>query len=220
MATLLIVGKSFGSVLQPKDKYSEAENGDVSIKRTYRTLIDSWLASAPSRGSAHPDYPLATLIEREADQLECPWLCDVTLTYRQESQDDDGNENSPSPTPGAILPKVRYEDNASKIEVPITRHPKFVTDWKQYWDYAKGNWKKNAPAALQGNLTYIVGSVEESETTYFWGKPQSISTSVGQLSGGNKWLCISGSRRREGAYWSRTLNRVYSKDGWPSLIYT
>lgn len=214
MARIKIIGVPFGTIDQPEEEFSEKKDGSQTIKRRYRTLFDSWLASAPRRGASHPRYPKAVLSERICKQMRPAFLCNVELVYQAPATENDG-----PPDPGAQLPVTRYEETSNYVEAPIQTHPKWP-DWEQYWDYGRDDWRVLVPLYLQGVKTWIVGSVTESETRYSWGEPQSVSESVNQLSGGGHWMVISGSKRREGLYWSRTLNRIYSKTPFPAQIYS
>lgn len=213
--TARIVGRRFGSVTQPKDKFSEDAKGGQVISRTYRTLWAGWLLDAPSRGSKHPDYPLAKLETREAEQIEPGWLCDVTLSYVVPPPDETEPEEPDQ------LPIPRYTQSESAIEIPIEAHPNFSsfgTEANGAIFGADGDFKGwKATSAYAGFLSYKVGSVTESITTYFWSRPSGVEGFVGSVSG--NWLTVSGSIQREGIYWSRTINRLYSERGWPSAIY-
>lgn len=213
MAIVKIIGVPFGTFKQPAEEMSEAKDGSQVIKVRYRTLWDSWLTNVPLRGALHPQFPKAVLTDRVAKQLRPPYICSVELTYKAPPTDPEGQ-----PDPAAQLPVPRYEETNSYVEYAIQKHPNWP-NWEQYWDYGRDDWIVLAPLYLQGVKTYIVGSVTESETTYHWGRPQSVSTVVNQISGGGHWMVISGSIRREGLYWSRTLNRIYSKTPFPSQIY-
>jgi hypothetical protein len=210
-----IRGQAFGRIDQPQDRFIENVRGERVISRTYRTLYASWLQESPSRGSAHPKYPAAKLETREARQITPGFLCDVTLTYREPAPEE------VTPEPGAQLPPARYSEVVSEGTVPIEQHPNFSAFATEengaiFDDEDKFlGWKADSPFA--GRLTYETGSVTESTTTYFWGKPSSVATLLGQVSG--KWRVASGSVQKEGIYWSRTINRKYNPLGWPAAIY-
>jgi hypothetical protein len=218
---ITIIGKPFGNgVNQAKDKFSEDTAGRKTIESTYRTLWSGWLLTAPVRGSAHPSYPTATLTSKTAQQITPGYLCDVTLTYV------DPDISNP-PTPGK-LPPNEYTESANEIEMPIEAHPDFAT----FATAEKGaifdspipplsqgkflGWTKSSPYA--GYLTFKVGSITESETTYFWTKPPSCADLVGKRAG-DHYLVVSGSIARRYPYWTRTINRIYSSVPWNSTIY-
>lgn len=214
MAIAIIRGQRFGTFKQPDEEVTEAEDGSQVIKVRYRTVYDSWLTNVAQRGAIHPRYPRATLRDRVAKQLRPSFLCDVTLTYKAPKTEGDGS----APGPGAVLPPTRYEETNNYVEYAIQKHPNWP-NWEQYWDYGRDDWILLAPTYLLGVKTYIVGSVTESETTYSWGRPTSVSEVVNQISGGGHWMVVSGAIRQEGLYWSKTLNRIYSKTPFPTQIY-
>jgi hypothetical protein len=217
--TLKIVGTAFptGGIAQAKDSVSEDARGRKTIETTYRTLYADWLTNAPARGSAHPTYTNATLRERSAKQIEPGYLCEVTLIYSDPEPAEDGSGST------AALPPDEYTESANEVEVPIEAHPDFATFatvgngaiFSSDGDF-KG-WTASSPFA--GYLSYKVGSVSESVSTYSWGKPASISDNVGELSGAGKWLTVSGSITRRYPFWVRTINRIYSAAGWNDTIY-
>lgn len=221
--TLRIVGKAFGTAQQPNDKYSELGDGSFTVTSTYRTLWDGWLGTAPGIGSAHPIYPAAILDSRDAEQINPGYLCDVTLKYKAPKTEPDGEP----PEPGAQLPADEYTESANDVEVPIEAHPSFASFATEENGAIFGTpippmlqgpflgWTKDSP--FSGYLTYKVGSVTESVTTYSWGKPTSVSGDVGTRSG--NWLTVSGSISRRGIYWTKTIDRIYSAAGWNSTVY-
>ncbi|MFZ4597823.1 MAG: hypothetical protein ACOYNN_04185 [Terrimicrobiaceae bacterium] len=215
-----ILGRPFGSgVNQAKDKYTEASSGSVTIESTYRTLWANWITTAPTRGSAHPVYPQAKLVNKTAEQITPGWLCDVTLTYEQPAP-----EENPA-TDNQQLPPEEYSESANEIEMPIEAHPNFATfateaNGAMFTNYGTADvdfkgWTKDSP--FSGYMTFKVGSVTESKTTYYWQKPSSVSTLVGTCSG--HWLTVSGSIARRFPYWTRTINRIYSTVPWNTTIY-
>ena len=221
LMTLRIVGQRFGSVTQPADKYSGSADGSFAVETTYRTLWHGWLEKAPSIGNAHPTYPEAKLYSRDAEQHESGYLCDVTLKYKAPTKE------AGTPEPGAVLPIDEYTESSNAVEVPIEAHPSFATFATEengaIFDppippLAQGKFSGwTADSHFAGYMSYVVGSVTESITKYYWGRPASVSDSVGDRSG--KWLTVSGSISRRGIYWSRTLNREYRAVGWNSTIY-
>lgn len=213
MATRRTVGQPFGHVYLSGDDVSESDDGSLLVTRKMRTLWDSWMNVAPQRGSVHPIHSEATLRERKVKATDDPLVCDVSLIYKSPEKETNG-----SPDPGAVLPVTRYEDTSSQVSRPIQSHPKWP-DWEQYWDYDRNDWIVMVPDFLRGVKDFFTGTVMESETTYYWSMPPPIREVVGEISGGGHLLLVSGSRRREGAYWSRTLNRLYSKAKWPEEIY-
>jgi len=214
-----IVGKAFGTVKQPRDRYSQSGDGSLTITSAYRTLWLGWLGTAPGLGSQHPTYPQAVLDSRDAQQITPGYLCDVTLTYKAPRQED-----APQ---GESLPPDEYTESANEIEVPIEAHPNFSSFATEANGAIFGTpippmaqgpfigWTASSP--FSGYLTYKVGSVTESITSYHWAKPASVSSVVGQRSG--NWLTISGSISRRGVYWTKTINRIYNAAGWNSTIY-
>jgi hypothetical protein len=72
---------------------------------------------------------------------------------------------------------------------------------------------------LKGINHYLVPSVTETITTFSSSQPSSVSGSVGTLSGSNKWLTISGSIQKEGAYWAKTIVKQYSAAGYEPALY-
>lgn len=232
-----IVGKRFGTAAQPVSTYSESGNQSFTVTDTYRTLWNGWLGAAPGIGSAHPTYPRAILDTRDAKQITPGYLCDVTLTYLAPEilspdvdPEDEENPDGTPPEPGAVLPPDEYTESANDVEYPIEAHPNFasfateangakfkwvppVNGLAGYNDFT--GWTTTSP--FSGYLTYKVGSVTESVTKYYWGKPHSVASDVGKRSG--NWLTVSGSISRRGIYWSRTINRIYSTKGWNSTVY-
>lgn len=140
------------------------------------------------------------------------WLCDVTLVYEAPAPEETEPEDPDQ------LPEPEYSQSDSAIEIPIEAHPRF----KFFATPANGaifgppippllqgdfkGWTKDSPYA--GFLSYKVGSVTESVTTYFWSRPPGVEGLVGTVSG--NWLTVSGSIQRKGIYWARTINRLYS----------
>ena len=120
-----------------------------------------------------------------------------------------------------MLPPEEYAETANAVEAPIEAHPDFATfatiaNGAIYSPEGKFNgWTKSSPYA--GYMTYRVGSVTESTTTYFWSKPESASTLIGTVSG--HWRVDSGSIQRRYPYWTRTINRVWSENGWNTTVY-
>jgi hypothetical protein len=208
-------GAQFGRIDQPRDTFSENAQGEKIITRTYRTLWASWLQESPQRGAEHPTYPKAKLETKVARQITPGFLCDVTLTYREPAPEE------VTPAPGAQLPPARYSEVVSEGTVPIEQHPNFdafaTEENGAIFDENKKflGWKADSPFA--GRLTYETGSVTECETRYFWGRPASVAGLINQKSG--NWRIASGSIQKEGIYWSRTINRKYNPNGWPSPIY-
>lgn len=86
--------------------------GGKTVKRQYRTLYADWLLTAAKLGFAHPIYPLAKLTTRQASQLDCGFLCDVTLTDKEkppeETQPESGKQLLEPMVPYLILPNRRW----------------------------------------------------------------------------------------------------------------
>lgn len=218
MTIARIVGTSFGSgILQAKNKYVEGRDGKLQIQRTFRAFESGWMAGCPARGTDHPDFPTATLVERTADPSGIPMLVDVTLTYETPAEPSGGGGG------GQPLPPDEYSETANSVEVPIEAHPKFKTEIGTEANGAlfepdgkfKG-WTKESPFA--GITTYKVASVSETVTQYFWGKPASVSTLVPVRNG--NWLTISGSIQRRYPFWTRSITRIWSQVPWPPQIYS
>ncbi len=217
--TLKIVGTAFptGGIAQAKDSVTEDARGRKRIETTYRTLYADWLINAPARGTTHPVYSAATLRERSAEQIEPGYLCDVTLVYSEPEPAEDGSGSS------GTLPPDEYTESANEIDVPIEAHPDFAS----FATVANGaifgtdgdfkGWTAESP--YSGYLSYKVGSVSESVSTYSWGKPNSVSEKVGEVTGAGKWLTVSGSITRRYPFWVRTINRIYSAAGWNTTVY-
>lgn len=215
MTTARIVGTAFGDgILQAKDKFKEARDGTFTIERTFRALASSWIASCPARGTAHPDFSTATLQEREATQSSIPFLVDVTLIYERPRTGTGSPSNQP-------LPPDEYTETSNAVEVPIEKHPdfkNFATDANGAIFEADGTfkgWKKDSEFA--GYKTYLVGSVTESVTKYFWYQPPSVSTLIGSVQG--NWRIASGGIARRYPYWTQTINRIWSEVAWNTTIY-
>ncbi|MBU3720743.1 MAG: hypothetical protein FGM22_08305 [Burkholderiaceae bacterium] len=222
--TYTIIGTAFpaGGIKMAKDKVTEDARGRKTITSTYRTFYSGWFSEAPVRGTAHGVYPTAFLVEKSAAQIEPGFLCDVTLKYEEpEAPEDSDTEGGNPPFEGATLPPDEYTESANEVEVPIEAHPNF----KDFATVANGaifstegdfkGWTKTSP--FSGFLTYKVGSVTESVTKYYWGKPASVTSLVGQVEG--NWLTVSGSIARRYPYWVRTINRIYSTVPWNTTIY-
>lgn len=229
-----VVGKSFSGftrIDQPQSTRSDDGEG-FSVTSVYRTLWASWYSTAPKLGSKHPQYPDATLRSRDVRQIDPGFLCDVTLNYRFDRPDEpDPNDPDFPQQNSGTLPPPRYAENAATFTVPIELHPafanvsnadrgiieKYFANPTEALPELTGDALDLFNRKLRGVNSYIVGSVTESVTTYYWSKPASVSEVVGQRSG--NWLTISGSVQREGVYWSRTITRQFSDDGWDSTIY-
>jgi hypothetical protein len=225
MTLARIVGTSFGSgILQAKNKYVESRDGKLQILRTFRAFEDGWIAGCPARGTAHPDFADATLVERTADPSSIPMLVDVTLTYETPPSNDDPATSQP-------LPPDEYSETANSVEAPIEAHPGFYNTYRgnppfgtvengALWN-AEGKfigWTKESPYA--GILTYKVASVSETWTKYFWDKPDSVSTLIGYTDEIEpNWLIISGGIQRRYPYWTRSITRIWSETAWPAVIY-
>ncbi len=234
MTIARIVGTSFGNgIEQAKNSYSEAKDGTVTVERTFRAFEQGWLAICPPRGSAHPDYPEASLIQRTAKQSSIPMLVDVTLTYESPrpadlAPDDPNNPNNNQGGGGGgsssylQLPPDEYSETANSVEVPIEAHPDFSTfgtveNGAIFNDQGKfTGWKKDSPYV--GYLTYKVGSVTETVTKYYRGQPPSVSSLIGTADGGH-WLTVSGSVQRRSPFWTQSITRIYSTLPWNSVIY-
>lgn len=224
---------TFDRVDQAKSTRSDDETGFSAII-VYRELWSSWLSSAPKLGSTHPKYRDATLRTRDAAQIEPGFLCEVTLTYRYdrpEEGSDDGRPGGSTPPDGGRLPSPRYEEDVASTSIPIEAHPKYSgltnSERTKIAKWVASPSEENIPTDLgtlaeelfdyikTGFRTFIVPSVTETITTYSWGKPSSVSESIGNVSG--NWLILTGSIRREGIYWSKTITRQWSASGWPDL---
>jgi hypothetical protein len=213
MTTALIRGQAFGNgILQAKNKWVENRDGSYTIERTFRALAVDWMTRCPARGSIHPSVSNAVLMARNAQQSSIPFLVDVTLTYETPKVEN---------FTGSILPPTEYSETANAVEVPIEAHPDFAT----FATEANGaifdadgkfkGWTKESE--FSGYMTYQVGSITESVTTYFWSKPSSVSTLIGSIQGG--WRVASGGIQRRYPYWARTINRVWSERPWNTTIY-
>lgn len=221
-----VKGSSFGAIDQPRDRYQENSDGSFDVVRTYRTIYETWQSTKPRRQSAHPVYPDAKLETVDCEQLsECGVLCDVTLTYKAPKTEDEvteeGSDTQDPPEPGAALPPDEYTESAVDAEAPIEAHPDFAT----FGTVENGaifdenglfrGWE--ADSAFSGQLTYKAKKLTKTETKYFWAKPGSVASFVGDRSG--NWLCVSGSIARRGVYWTRSLNWEYNAAGWNTTIY-
>jgi hypothetical protein len=193
----------------------------LTVESTYRTLYQGWLGNSPKHGSKHSVYPDAVLVNRDAQQITPGFLCDVTLRYQAPQQE------TSEPEPGAKLPEDEYNESVNDMEYPIEARPNFN-------DFAAEEngaiFGVPVPPMLQGPflgrtknsefsgyLTFKVGSVTESVTKYYWGRPASVYNEVGVRNG--NWLTTSGSVSHRGIYWTRTINRIYSKAGCNVTIY-
>ena len=226
----LIIGSAFGGgVPQAKSSYQQNQLGEITITVEYRALWANWITTAPSLGSPHPDTDTCCLTGRDAKQILPGFLCDVTLTYSTPAGTAITPPTIGGSNPANSLPPDDYTETANEVEMPIEAHPSFATIatkangaiWKQtdpennpdLWKFT--GWAKDSPYA--GFLTFKVGSISESITTYSWSKPSTVTALIGTRSG--HWLTIGGSISRRGAYWSRTINRLYSTIEWNSVIY-
>ena len=232
---------AFGAIQQPKSVYNETGDG-YTITETYRAFWDDWEKYAPRRGSPHPIKPYASLISRSATKIEPGYLCEVELAYEYKrsgnaSGPDDPNSDPDQETPEnpGKLPPDEISQNVASVTIPVERNPYFkdltyderskIAKWLLDPDPAKRPTGLSARGELLINLRlegiehYIVPSVTENGITYSWGYPGSIENEIGIVSGGGKWLAISGSVFRQGNFWAKQIIRQYSPIGWENHLY-
>jgi len=222
MTTLHILGTNPNSLLpQAKTRFREGRDGVFTIEESFRVLKSGWILCCPERGSPHSIYSNAALMERNAQESSVPGMVDVVLVYNTPPS---GSMIGPS----GYLPPDEYTETASEIVKPIEAHPDFHTfgtvENGAIFDppippLAQGKfrgWVATSPFA--GYDTYSVASVTESITKYYWSQPPSVTDQVGTIQG-VYWRVASGSTGRRYPYWTQTILRVYSDDGWNTTVY-
>jgi hypothetical protein len=221
MTTLRILGTSPENLLPlAKTRFHEGKDGSMAIEENFRVFKSAWILKCPSRGSNHPIYSNAILLERNASESSIPGMVDVTLVYYTPPDTTGG--------PATILPPTEYTETASEIIKPIEAHPDFGTFGTvangAIFDppippLAKGKfkgWVSTSP--FVGYDTYSVASVTESITKYSWEQPPSVTDQIGTIQD-TYWRVASGSTGRRYPYWVQSILRVYNDEGWNRTIY-
>lgn len=213
------LGSSLSSgVFGPFDVAEKDVDGE-RLERTYRAEWASWRSTLPTIGDAHPDNAAALYQRARVRRLESNGdLCDVTLEYEE-------------------LPEQIQIENVSAEEIDIRRHPNYDAvsdaDRAEVEAALTENRATTATGAalelyqklLQGINSYVVGSLEVTQTDFYTTDPGSQAGSVGTLiypdgySPSTLWLCVGASKQRQGAWWVRTLVLRYSARGWDSDLY-